>query len=153
MTEPYELTATEIVAAIEANELTCEAIAISCVERIESQEGNLRAWAHLDRDAVLAAARAADKSSSRGLLKGVPFGAKDIIDSVDMPTTHGSAIYAGNRPTWDAPCIAACRNEGAILFGKTVTAEFAHVQPGPTRNPFNLDHTPGGSSSLSLIPI
>ena len=65
MTEPYELTATEIVAAIEANELTCEAIAISCVERIESQEGNLRAWGHLDRDAVLAAARAAEPRGQR----------------------------------------------------------------------------------------
>ena len=153
MTEPYELTATEIVAAIESDELSCETMAISCIERIEAQEGNLRAWAHFDRDAILAAARAADKSPSKGLLKGVPFGAKDIIDTVDMPTTHGSTIYAGNRPASDAPCIAACRNEGAMLFGKMVTAEFAHVQPGPTRNPFNLDHTPGGSSSGSAAAV
>ena len=153
MTEPYELTATEIVADIEAGTLTCEAVSAACAERIEALEGSVQAWAHFDRDAALALARAADKEPSKGLLRGVPFGAKDIVDTADMPTAHGSPIYVGNRPAADAPCIAACRNAGAILLGKTVTAEFAHVQPGPTRNPFNPDHTPGGSSSGSAAAV
>lgn len=153
MTSPTDMTAVEIAAAIEAGDLTCEAVAAACVERIEARESDVRAWAHFDREAALAAARAADKSSSKGLLQGVPFGAKDIIDTADMPTAHGSPIYTDNRPSWDAPCIAACRDAGAILFGKTVTAEFAHVQPGPTRNPFNPAHTPGGSSSGSAAAV
>ena len=153
MTSPTEMTAVEIVTAIEAGDTTCEAVAAACVERIEACEPDMRAWAHFDREAALAAARAADKSSPRGLLQGVPFGAKDIIDTADMPTAHGSPIYTDNRPAWDAPCIAACRDAGAVLFGKTVTAEFAHVQPGPTRNPFNPAHTPGGSSSGSAAAV
>ena len=151
--EPIELTATEIVAAIEAGDLTCEAVSAACIERIDELEGSVQAWAHFDRDAVLATARVADKSRSKGLLHGIPFGAKDIMDTADMPTAHGSRIYKENRPAWDAPCIAACREAGAILFGKTVTAEFAHVQPGPTCNPFNPDHTPGGSSSGSAAAV
>ncbi len=151
--EPIELTATEIVAAFEAGDLTCEAVSAACIERIEELEGSVQAWAHFDRDAVLATARVADKSRSKGLLHGIPFGAKDIMDTADMPTAHGSRIYKENRPAWDAPCIAACREAGAILFGKTVTAGFAHVQPGPTCNPFNPDHTPGGSSSGSAAAV
>ena len=150
---PADLTATEIVAAVNAGDLTCEAVATACIERIEARENTLRAWAFFDRDAVIAAARAADRAPSRGALQGVPFGAKDIIDTADMPTAHGSPIYRGNRTAWDAPCIAACRSAGAILFGKTVTAEFAHVEPGPTRNPHNPQHTPGGSSSGSAAAV
>jgi len=153
MISPSELTATEIVAAVDAGDLTREAVAAACIERIEAQEKTLEAWAYFDRDAVLAAAQAADRASTKGLLQGVPFGAKDIIDTADMPTAHGSPIYRDNRPRWNAPCIAACRNAGAILFGKTVTAEFAHVQPGPTRNPFDPGHTPGGSSSGSAAAV
>ena len=153
MTMPADLTATEIVAAVDTGDLTCEAVATACIERIEAQEETLQAWAYFDSDTVLAAARAADRAPSRGPLQGVPFGAKDIIDTGDMPTAHGSPIYQGNRPRWDAPCIAACRNAGAVLFGKTVTAEFAHVQPGPTRNPHNPRHTPGGSSSGSAAAV
>ncbi len=153
MPSPADLTATEIVVAVEAGDLTCEAVAAACIQRIGALEEKLQAWAYFDRDAVLAAAREVDRAPSKGLLRGVPFGAKDIIDSADMPTAHGSPIYQGNRPAWDASCIAACRYAGAILFGKTVTAEVAHVQPGPTRNPFNPNHTPGGSSSGSAAAV
>lgn len=153
MKSPTDMTASEIAAAIAAGSLTCETVAAAYIERIEAQEATVRAWAHFDRDAVLTAARAADRAPSKGPLHGVPFGAKDIIDTADMPTAHGSPIYAGNRPAWDAPCIAACRDAGAILFGKTVTAEFAHVQPGPTRNPFDPARTPGGSSSGSAAAV
>ncbi len=149
---PADLTAVEAVRAISAEKMSCEALALACIERIEAQE-NICAWAYFDRDTVLAAARAADKAPSRGLLHGVPFALKDIIDTADMPTAHGSPIYENNQPNWDAPCVAACRAAGAIPFGKTVTAEFAHVQPGPTRNPYNLKHTPGGSSSGSAAAV
>ncbi|NKB56074.1 MAG: amidase [Alphaproteobacteria bacterium] len=147
------LTAAEAARAIAEGDLTCEAVAAACIERIEAQEDTMKGWAYFDRDAALAAARAADKGPSRGILHGVPFALKDIIDTADMPTGHGSPIYDGYRPGWDAPCVAACRDAGAILFGKTVSAEFAHVQPGPTRNPYNPGHTPGGSSSGSAAVV
>lgn len=153
MTDTTDLTATEIAAAIEAGDLTCEAVSRACIERTAALEDTVRAWAHFDPDAVLEAARKADREPRKGVLQGVPFGAKDIIDTADMPTAHGSPIYAGNRPAWDAPCVAACRAAGAILFGKAVTAEFAHVQPGPTRNPHDTDRTPGGSSSGSAAAV
>ena len=153
MRDPADLTAAQAVRAIADRKFTCEALAAACIERIEAQELTLQAWAYFDRNAALAAARAADKTSSRGLLHGVPFALKDIIDTIDMPTAHGSPIYKGFRPGWDAPCVAACRDAGAVLFGKTVSAEFAHVQPGPTRNPHNPAHTPGGSSSGSAAVV
>lgn len=153
MRDLADLTAAQAVRAIEDGKLTCEALATACVERIEAQEASVQAWAYFDRNAALAAARAADKTSSKGLLHGVPFALKDIIDTVDMPTAHGSPIYKGYRPGWDAPCVAACRDAGAVLFGKTVSAEFAHVQPGPTCNPHNPAHTPGGSSSGSAAVV
>jgi Asp-tRNA(Asn)/Glu-tRNA(Gln) amidotransferase A subunit family amidase len=86
-------------------------------------------------------------------LHGVPIGVKDIIDTVDMPTALGSAIYEGRRPQWDAACVAAVRAAGAIILGKTVTTEFAYFQPGKTRNPHDLRHTPGGSSSGSAAAV
>ncbi|MEO7728588.1 MAG: amidase, partial [Burkholderiales bacterium] len=88
-----------------------------------------------------------------GLLHGVPIGIKDLIDTVDMPTTYGSPIYAAHRPAWDAPCVALARAAGAIVIGKTVTTEFAVMQPNKTRNPHNIGHTPGGSSSGSAAAV
>ena len=81
-----------------------------------------------------------------GALHGVPIGVKDIIDTVDLPTEMGSPIYKGNRTAGDAACVALSRAAGAVILGKTVTAEFAGMFPGPTTNPHNPAHTPGGSS-------
>jgi amidase len=80
-------------------------------------------------------------------------GIKDIIDTHDMPTAWGSPIYAGHRPVRDAGCVAALRRSGAVIAGKTVTTEFAYFYPGKTRNPHNLDHTPGGSSMGSAAAV
>jgi amidase len=79
----------------------------------------------------------------------VPFGVKDIIDTFDMPTDMGSPIYRGNRPFADASSVALARRAGAVILGKTVTCEFAGLTPSVTRNPRNLEHSPGGSSSGS----
>jgi Asp-tRNA(Asn)/Glu-tRNA(Gln) amidotransferase A subunit family amidase len=83
----------------------------------------------------------------------LPIGVKDIIDTVDMPTEHGSPIYRGNRPFADAACIALLRSAGATMLGKTVTTEFANRFPGATVNPHNPSHTPGGSSSGSAAAV
>jgi len=83
----------------------------------------------------------------------VPFGVKDIFDTADMPSGYGSPIYTGCRPSFDASAVALPRAAGAILLGKTVTTEFANRHPGPTANPHNPAHTPGGSSSGSAAAV
>jgi Asp-tRNA(Asn)/Glu-tRNA(Gln) amidotransferase A subunit family amidase len=151
--EPHRLPATTLARLIEGGELTAEWVARSCLDRIAEREPVVRAWAHLDRDAVLEAARASDKNGKRGLLKGVPFGVKDIFDTADMPAGYGSPIYTGCRPSFDASAVSLPRATGAILLGKTVTTEFANRHPGPTLNPHNPLHTPGGSSSGSAAAV
>ena len=153
MTKPCDLTATEALSRIARGDLTAEALVRSCAERIDSCEGDIGAWQHLAVDNALEKAAALDKASARGLLHGIPFGVKDIIDTADMPTEYGSPIYKGNRPAWDAACVAMTRAAGGILLGKTVTTEFAHRFPGRTRNPHNFLHTPGGSSSGSAAAV
>jgi Asp-tRNA(Asn)/Glu-tRNA(Gln) amidotransferase A subunit family amidase len=132
---------------------TAAAVVQSCLERIRERDGVVRAWAHLDPAQAVAAARACDRSTKRGLLKGVPFAVKDIFDTADMPAGYGSPIYTGCRPSFDASAVALPRAHGAILLGKTVTTEFANRHPGPTTNPHNPGHTPGGSSSGSAAAV
>ncbi len=139
--------------AIDDGTLTCEALIRACLERIEEREGELHAWSYVAAEAALAQARALDRHSGGGPLKGIPIGVKDIIDTDDMPTSYGSQIYAGHRPARDASCVALARSAGAIILGKTVTTEFAYYSPGPTGNPHNPAHTPGGSSSGSAAAV
>ena len=151
--EPNRLPATVLARLVESGELTAEAVMRSCLDRIAEREPVIRAWAHLDRDAALAAARASDKAGRGGFLKGVPFGIKDIFDTADMPTGYGSPIYTGCRPGFTASAASLPRAAGGILLGKTVTTEFANRHPGPTGNPHNPAHTPGGSSSGSAAAV
>ena len=152
-TEPCRLPAVALARAIDNGELTAETAMLSCLDRIAEREPVIRAWAHLDREQALAAARASDKGGKRGFLKGVPFGVKDIFDTADMPTGYGSPIYTGCRPSFGASAVSLPRAAGGILFGKTVTTEFANRHPGPTSNPHNPAHTPGGSSSGSAAAV
>lgn len=149
MTEPFALSATEAAAQIDAGTLTAETLVASCIERINAREADVLAWKYFNPDAALAQARALDKGPKRGLLHGLPFGAKDIIDTATMPTGHGSPIYEGNQPSIDAPCVALSLQSGGVLMGKTVSTEFASRHPGATRNPHNPAYSPGGSSSGS----
>jgi Asp-tRNA(Asn)/Glu-tRNA(Gln) amidotransferase A subunit family amidase len=80
-------------------------------------------------------------------------GVKDIFDTVDFPTEYGSPIYAGYRPPWDCAAVSLLKRAGAVVLGKTVTTEFAHMQPAKTKNPRNLAHSPGGSSSGSAAAV
>jgi Asp-tRNA(Asn)/Glu-tRNA(Gln) amidotransferase A subunit family amidase len=151
--EPHRLSATALARRIAAGELTAEAVVASCLDRIKEREGVVRAWAHLDPAQALEQARACDRSERGGLLKGVPFGIKDIFDTADMPSGYGSPIYTGCRPNSDAGAAALPRAAGAILVGKTVTTEFANRHPGPTSNPHNPEFSPGGSSSGSAAAV
>ncbi len=147
------LTATELAQKIDSGAATAEAIVRAHLERIDQRDAEVLAWSHLARDAALERARLLDRGPRRGLLHGIPMGVKDIIDSWDQPTTYGSPIYKTHQPLADAATVALARAEGAILLGKTVTTEFANRHPGPTRNPHNPAHTPGGSSSGSAAAV
>ncbi len=125
----------------------------ACLERIARADGDIRAWQHIADDAARAAARQMDHDGHAGPLKGMPIGVKDLIDTVDAPTTYGSPIYADHRPIRDAACVAALRKAGAVIIGKTVTTEFATFKPPVTVNPHNPAHTPGGSSSGSAAAV
>ena len=107
-----------------------------------------------------AARAAADRSTERwgagkpaSPIDGMPVGIKDIIETVDMPAEMGSPLFAGWYAQKDAACVRALRDAGAVIIGKTVTTEFAASQPRGTRNPWNLAHTPGGSSSGSAASV
>jgi amidase len=155
MSKYHLLSATESLAQLAAGRITSEQLVHDCLERIATREPAVGAWAHVQADAAIARARALDQSApgSRGLLHGIPIAVKDFIDTCDMPATYGSAIYAGHRPAWDAPCVALARAAGAVVLGKTVTTELAYFTPGKTANPRNQAHTPGGSSSGSAAAV
>jgi Asp-tRNA(Asn)/Glu-tRNA(Gln) amidotransferase A subunit family amidase len=151
--EPNRLAATDIARLVGAGELSAETVVASCLDRIAEREPVVRAWAYLDRDAALAAARAFDEAGRKLPMGGVPFGLKDIFDTAEMPTGYGSRIYTGWRPPWDASAATLPRAAGGILLGKTVTTEFANRFPGPTSNPHDPARTPGGSSSGSAAAV
>ena len=148
-----ELSATQIAHGIASGKFTAEAVTRDCLERIKAREDTVKAWATVDPELALKQARALDREPRRGALHGVPIGVKDVIDTVDLPTEMGSPIYKANRAACDAACVAVARAAGAVILGKTVTAEFAGMFPGPTTNPHNPAHTPGGSSSGSAAAV
>ena len=144
-----EISATEITRRIAAGEITAEAVVDACLERIATREPSVHAFANLDPALARRRARELDRAPWRGPLHGVPIGVKDVLDTADLPTEMGSPIYRGYQPSADSAVVALARAAGAIILGKTVTAEFAGMAPGPTANPHNPAHTPGGSSSGS----
>ena len=153
MREFNRLSLTAAAALIASREIKPSEFFEACAKRIEARESDVRAFEYLDLDQALSIAQDLDNSPALSLLHGIPVGIKDIIDTADMPTTMGSPIYAGNRPQFDASCVSAFRQAGAIIPGKTVTTEFACFHPGKTRNPHNLGHTPGGSSMGSAASV
>ena len=145
--ELYRLTATEAARQIAAGTLKPADLMEACLARIAEREPTIHAFAHFDP----AAARAA--VSGPGLLHGIPVGVKDVLDTGDMPSGYGSPIWDGWRPRADSAPVAWTRAAGGLVIGKTVTTEFATRKPGPTANPANPRHTPGGSSSGSAAGV
>ena len=145
------LSALALARRIEAGELTPRAVLDMCADAIAAREKEVQAFVALD---LVAARRLADDPKLAGLpLRGLPVGVKDIFDTFDLPTEYGSPIYSGFQPRADAAAVALARRAGGIVIGKTATTEFATMVPAATRNPHNLDHTPGGSSSGSCAAV
>ncbi|HZO45328.1 MAG TPA: amidase [Xanthobacteraceae bacterium] len=129
----------------------------ACLVEFANREKEVGAFVRFDIEGARAAA---DTSTARwkagkpaSAIDGMPMGIKDIIETVDMPTEMGSPLFAGWRSEKDAACVSALRQAGAVILGKTVTTEFAATEPRGTRNPYNLEHTPGGSSSGSAAAV
>lgn len=159
MSALHFLSASQAAADIAAGTLSPVDLMTALLQRIEQLDARLNVFIRLDRDAALAAARAAESEIAagrrRGPLHGVPVGIKDIFDVAGLPTTCHSKILQGNVAAEDAVCVAKLRQAGAIVLGKLSTHEFAIGGPSfdlpwpPARNPWNPDHHPGGSSSGS----
>jgi Asp-tRNA(Asn)/Glu-tRNA(Gln) amidotransferase A subunit family amidase len=155
MSEP--LTITDAAKLIKTGELTPSELLEQCLRRVDIYEPAVKAWVYLDRErARQEAAKFTDeikKGHYRGPLHGIPIGIKDIIDVFDMPTGCGSKLWANSYARRDATCVARLRDAGAVIMGKTVTTPYAYLDPPVTRNPWNLERTPGGSSSGSAAAV
>ena len=142
---------------IRRGECSSAALVEACLARVRAREPELQAWAYVDGEGAFAAARERDAEARagrpRGPLHGVPIGIKDIFDVAGMPTTAGARAFAHTRPGRDSGAVARLRAAGAVILGKTHTTQFAYRDPAPTRNPWNLEHTPGGSSSGSAAAV
>lgn len=121
--------------------------------RIEQCEGGVHAWTHVDVDGARRSAVETQAAGAESRLDGLPIGIKDTIDVGGMPCERGSLAYQSRIPTRDAELVTRLRDAGATIVGKTVTTELAVVRPGATRNPWDLGHTPGGSSSGSAAAV
>ena len=157
MPQPYELTVSQASQQIKEKKLSPVDLAQSLLERIDATESDLKAWVTIDKEEVLTTAKQleeeASQGKSRGLLHGVPVGLKDIFYTAGMKTAAGSKVYADFVPDFDATSVAKIKEAGGIILGKAVTTEFATSDPSPTFNPWNPEHTPGGSSSGSSVAV
>ncbi|MDA9585836.1 amidase [Amylibacter sp.] len=155
--EPNTLTATEAASSIASGVLSSVDLVQSCLDQISNTDDQIKAWEYLDSDKALEQAKECDRirrqGKSIGRLHGVPVGLKDIIDTVDMPTQLGTAVFQGRQTKKDARLVERLREAGAVIMGKTVTTELAFLHPSKTRNPHNLERTPGGSSSGSAAAV
>jgi len=157
MPQHFNLTASKAAKRIKNRELSPVELVESLLGQYDALEPGLSAWVYLDREAVLADAQQKqeelEKGDSIGPLHGVPIGLKDIYYTAGIPTTACSKVFEGFVPEYDATTVALLKGAGAIMMGKTVTTEFACMDPSPTKNPWNPAHTPGGSSSGSAVAV
>ena len=151
---PAQLTAAQAARLIQAGKLKSEDLVLACLERIAQRDGEVQAWTCCDPELALRQARELDRAAGpRGALHGIPVGVKDVFATADLLTQYGSPIYRGFQPRADAACVSLARSAGAVILGKTATTEFASIHPASTRNPLNLAHSPGGSSSGSAAAV
>ena len=156
-TVPDGVTLSEASDLIRSRQLSAAALVEYFLTMISTLDGAIRAWVRIDGEGALGSARTLDQLLASGTwlgpLHGIPIGVKDIYDVAGLPTEAGSSLRKGVVPGRDAVSVRRLKRAGAIVLGKTVTTELGHSVPGPTRNPWNIDHTPGGSSSGSAAAV
>ncbi|MGO4806941.1 amidase [Arthrobacter sp. 2MCAF15] len=151
MTSPDALL--EMVSDLRAGRTNPSQVLADALERVRAKEPAVHAWVRVDVDGSAAQAEALETAGRHGPLWGIPVAVKDLIDVKGLPTGCGSPLRGHEPATADADCVRLLREAGAIIVGKTVTTEFGYFAPGPTRNPVNPAHTPGGSSSGSAAAV
>ncbi len=151
------LTAVEARQLMSSNKMSVAEYAQLCLDRIREIEPHVHAWKYLNEDLFMQQANRLqaelESGKASGELHGIPVGIKDIFNTADMPTCMGSPIWEGFTPGNDARVVASLRDEGSIIAGKTVTAEFAVNHAGPTRNPRDAERITGTSSSGSAVAV
>jgi len=144
-------------AAMRSGELTPVRLLDQCLARIDQLEERVRAWVFVDREGAREqAVRLTDELArgiDRGELHGIPIGVKDLFDVFDWPTAAGSKRWAHSYARQDCPAVARLRDAGAVIMGKTVTVAYAAFDPPVTKNPWDPNRTPGGSSSGSAAAV
>ena len=124
-----------------------------CIARYGETEPRIHAFARFEAEAALLMETGLRVAGDLGALSGVPVGVKDIFDTAGVPTECGSALFRDRVPDTDAAVVRNLRAAGAVIVGKTITAELAFLHPGPTRNPWDTTRTPGGSSMGSAAAV
>lgn len=158
MLEPRELSVTEAIVQMGKGRLKARDLVESCLERIHLRENSIHAWVDVFEEQVIKEADECDEvfvqtGKLKGPLHGIPVGIKDIIDVKGMLTRAGTAAYPQRLAEFDSPAVKQMRDAGAVILGKTETTAFANDDPADTRNPWNTEHTPGGSSSGSAAAV
>ena len=157
MIDVSTLTANELVSKLQSGEISSVELCNKYLERIKKFEKDVQAWAHLDKKLLLEKAEEADtyRKSGKplGPLHGMPIAVKDIIGTYDMPTECGTVFRKKMSSSQDSEIVNLLKNSGAIIMGKTATAELAYIHPCKTKNPHDYSRTPGGSSSGSAAVI
>jgi len=147
----------EAAAALRQRQTTPAALVEMCLKNIDTWEPHVHAWVFVDREGARAEAKRLgdelQRGAYRGPLHGIPIAIKDIFDVFDWPTAAGSKLWANSIARADCEVVKRLRQAGAIFLGKTVTTQYASFDPPVTRNPWNLERTPGGSSSGSAAAV
>lgn len=154
-TAPNRLTATQALVALRQDRLSATELVKACLQRIEERDDEVRAWLHINAQALEEAAKLdALPNDQRGKLHGLPIGIKDVFETKDMPTTFNSPNFEGHQPGQDAAVVDLLRAEGAIILGKTDTTEFAAAgRNAATGNPHDTRFSSGGSSAGSAASV
>jgi len=157
VSDPADLTALAARERLADGALSAAQMTTACLQRIAAREDKIQAWTCVDEPLALQRAEMLDgyrrAGHPLGPLHGLPVGIKDIIDTQDLPTENGTVLDSGRRPTDDAGLVGRLRAAGAVILGKTATTECAYLAPTGTRNPFDPERTPGGSSSGSAAAV
>ena len=157
MPDVHELTLVQAAEAIRSGEISPTSLVGALLDRIDRHDSVLQAWVTVDREGAMRTAEERERQLQQGNvlgpLHGIPIGVKDIFHVEGLPTIAGSSLYADRVSSYDATSVARLKDAGAIVLGKTVTCQFASTDPGPTRNPWNPEHTPGGSSQGSAAAV
>jgi len=155
----YNLNVSELSGLLENKEISSLELTKEFLNKIEITEPSVNAFALITREKAFEQASASDKKrklnkqSLYSNLEGIPYGLKDIFDTQNIPTEAGSEIYKGRIPDSDAHVVKLLNANGAVLLGKTITTEFADGHPAETKNPWDANRTPGGSSTGSAVAV